>query len=89
MDIRRYLDDLRARFADLSDGDPPAYLESLTAEERGRFSIAVATCDGQLEVVGEPQACFALQSMAKPFAYGLALEKLGRDEVLARISAKA
>jgi glutaminase len=57
----------------------------LAAEERDRFSICLATIDGEVYQAGEHQLPFALQSISKVFVYGLALEDRGRDYVLQRV----
>ena len=57
----------------------------LAAEERDRFSICLATIDGEVYQAGEHQRPFALQSISKVFVYGLALEDRGRDYVLQRV----
>ena len=59
--------------------------ELATQEERDRFSICLATADGEVYHAGEHQLPFALQSISKVFVYGLALEDHGRDYVLQRV----
>jgi glutaminase len=54
-------------------------------EERDWFGIALETLDGDLFVAGDSERPFALQSISKVFAYGLALEDHGRDEVLRHV----
>jgi glutaminase len=43
------------------------------------------TVDGQVFEVGDHQQFFTIQSVSKPFVYGLALEDHGRDAVLKRV----
>jgi glutaminase len=50
--------------------------------EHDRFGVALAALDGDLYGVGDADQPFALQSVSKVFAYCLALEDHGRDEVL-------
>jgi glutaminase len=45
------------------------------------FCIAVATVDGQVHAAGDRGHAFTLQSISKPFVYGLALDRFGREEV--------
>jgi len=54
-------------------------------EESGTFGICIATTDGHVYGIGDHEAPFALQSLSKVFAYGLALADRGRDAVLARV----
>lgn len=56
-----------------------------TREVRDRFSICLATVDGEVYHAGEHRLPFALQSISKVFAYGLALEDHTREYVLRRV----
>lgn len=49
------------------------------------FAITLAGLDGSLASVGDDDVAFALQSVSKVFAYGLALEDHGRERVLERV----
>lgn len=53
--------------------------------ERDVFAISLATPDGDVYSAGDHQRPFALQSISKVFAYGLALADRRRDEILARV----
>lgn len=55
------------------------------APETERFAIAIATTDGEVHGVGDDEQTFALQSVSKVFAYGLALEERGREHVMSRV----
>ena len=54
-------------------------------EERDWFGIALEALDGELFAAGDSERPFALQSISKVFAYSLALEDHGRDEVLRHV----
>lgn len=83
--IQAYLDALHRRFADLDTGAVANYIPELTKANPAWFGIAVATVDGQVYEVGDTRQVFTIQSVSKPFAYGVALEDRGRDKVLQRI----
>lgn len=53
--------------------------------ERGRFGICLAATDGRVYCAGDHGHPFALQSISKVFVYGMALEDLGRENVLGRV----
>jgi glutaminase len=57
----------------------------LAAAERERFSICMVRTDGEVLQVGDHDRPFALQSISKVFAYGLALADHGRDYVLKHV----
>lgn len=52
---------------------------------RDSFGISMATVAGQVFSVGDCDVSFLIQSISKVFAYGLALEDWGRDEVLGKV----
>jgi len=56
-----------------------------TVENQDEFAIAIARVDGTLTSVGDADVSFALQSVSKVFAYGLALQDHGREHVLTRV----
>ncbi|MEI7769956.1 MAG: glutaminase A, partial [Chloroflexales bacterium] len=83
--LQAFLEDLYQRYRTLDDGKVADYIPELARANPGWFSICVATVDGQVFAVGDDAQSFTIQSVSKPFNYGLALEDHGRDEVLARV----
>ena len=91
--VNRRLDELYRRHLSLHDDEVVSYYESgagyckpeSLGVEHKRFSICLATTDGEVFVAGDHGHRFALQSISKMFVYGLALEACGRERVLARV----
>ncbi|MCF8210152.1 MAG: glutaminase A [Rhodoferax sp.] len=83
--IQRYLEDLHARIAPLSDGAVADYIPELQLANPGWFGICIATHDGHVYEVGDTRQAFTIQSISKPLTYGLALEQNGKAAVLAKI----
>ena len=83
--IDEYLKELHARFKDLRDGDVATYIPELANADPDWFGICIATTDGRVYEVGDSRQPFTIQSISKPFVYGLALEDQGREAVLAKI----
>jgi glutaminase len=83
--IMDYLHDLRDRFAGLDAGDIADYIPELAKASSGSFGISMATTEGHVYEVGESHHEFTIQSISKPFVYGLALEDNGRADVLGKI----
>ena len=71
--------------APLGDGTVADYIPELGKADRDWFGVAVATIDGAVHEAGDSGLPFTIQSISKPFVYGLALEEQGRDEVLRRV----
>ncbi|NIL76835.1 MULTISPECIES: glutaminase A [Rhodococcus] len=61
------------------------YIPELAAVSPDGFGIALATSDGYVYEIGDTRAPFTIQSISKPFTYGLALADNGEDAVAAKI----
>ncbi|MGE4242674.1 glutaminase A [Ramlibacter sp.] len=81
-----YLDDLLVRFRPLTDGSINGASEALGDTEPERFGVALATVDGQVFGASDDGVQFAIQSISKPFLYGLALDLFGREKVHAKVA---
>jgi len=66
-------------------GDVATYIPELAKVDYRLFGIAVTAVDGTQVVVGDADHDFTIQSCSKPFIFGMALQQLGRQEVLRRI----
>jgi len=83
--IARYVRLLHERFANLYDGAVATYIPELALADPSWFGISVATADGYVYEVGDTRQPFTIQSISKPFVYGLALEDRGKAAILERI----
>jgi glutaminase len=83
--LATYLRALHGKHAACTEGVVAAYIPELAKADPSWFGIAVATIDGHLYEVGDTRQPFTIQSISKPFVYGLALQDRGREAVLAKI----
>src|SRR4029078_2194575 len=83
--ILEYLAELHREIAAITDGAVATYIPELAKADPNWFGICIATTDGKIYEVGDSRQKFTIQSISKPFTYGLALEDRGRDAVLAKI----
>jgi glutaminase len=83
--IQRYLDSLHRRHAAERAGRVATYIPELAHADPDWFGICVATPDGHVYEAGDTSIPFTIQSISKPFAYGLALEDRGRTHVRAKV----
>ena len=74
--IQELLHELHQRLAMGSDGAVADYIPELAKASPDDFGIVVAMADGRIYEVGDSGKLFTIQSISKPFAYGLALQKL-------------
>jgi glutaminase len=84
--IQDYLQELHARHAALRDGQVATYIPELAKANPDWFGICLVTTDGHVYEVGDSRQYFTIQSISKPFVYGLALEDNTRAEVMKKIS---
>ena len=83
--ILDYLDEIIEKTAEVTGGAPADYIPELAAADPDRVAIAMCTVSGTVYAVGDAEDLFTIQSMSKPFAYGLAIEQRGLDEVLEHV----
>jgi glutaminase len=79
--LAELLDEIRAD----DSGDMARYIPELGRADPNWFGIAICTVDGHVYEVGDTGVDFTIQSVSKPFIYGLALQERGLDEVLSRV----
>lgn len=84
--IQDYLQELHARHAALRDGQVASYIPELAKANPDWFGICLVTTEGHVYEAGDSRQHFTMQSISKPFVYGLALEDNTRAEVLKKIS---
>ncbi|MEM0983383.1 MAG: glutaminase A [Planctomycetota bacterium] len=83
--ILNALTELHRRYASERSGAVADYIPELAEANPDFFGICVVTADGQIYEVGDHDVPFTIQSVSKPFVYGLALEDNGRDHVLTKV----
>ncbi|MEE8493963.1 MAG: glutaminase A, partial [Nitrospirales bacterium] len=83
--IQKYLETVHACYRDLDEGEVASYIPELFEADPHWFGICIATSDGQIYEVGESRRAFTIQSISKPFVYGMAMEDCGVEHVLAKI----
>src|ERR1043166_7898740 len=83
--VLEYLKELHREFAGLTEGQVATYIPDLARANPDWFGITLVTAGGSVYEVGDSAQPFTIQSISKPFVYGLALEDHGRPDVLARV----
>jgi len=83
--IGEYLARLLHKHRATPDGDVATYIPELAKANSEWFGICIATADGHVYETGDSRQAFTIQSISKPFVYGLALEDCGRERVLGAI----
>src|SRR5690349_7650062 len=80
-----HLNELHAKYSPLTDGQVATYIPELAKANPEWFGICLVTTSGAVYEVGDSRQAFTIQSISKPFVYGMALEDNGRRPVLERV----
>ena len=83
--ILRFLDELFLRHTACREGSVATYIPELAKVDPEKFGICVATIDGHVYEVGDSRHAFTIQSISKPFVYGLALDDHGPAAMAAKV----
>jgi glutaminase len=83
--IDAYLRRLHERWQGDRSGAVADYIPPLALADPEWFGIAIATTEGHCYEVGDSRRRFTIQSISKPFTYGLALHDLGFGAVDAKV----
>lgn len=83
--LRGTLQRLYDQFRELRDGKVADYIPELAKADPEWFGISLVTTQGQSFDVGDRDVKFSMQSVSKPFVFGLALEDHGLEGVLDRV----
>lgn len=75
--VLRFLHELFSRHRECREGNVATYIPELAKVDPEKFGICVATIDGHVYEVGDSRHPFTIQSISKPFVYGLALDDHG------------
>jgi glutaminase len=83
--INDQLADLHRKFSAGGDGAVASHIPELAKANPDWFGICIVTTNGGIYEIGDSRQEFTIQSISKPFVYGLALEDHGRAEVLKKV----
>ena len=74
--IQQVLEQLHRELLPCREGKLAYYIPELAKAAPDNFAIVLATADGRVYAVGDGDTAFTIQSISKPFMYGLALRLL-------------
>jgi len=80
-ELQETIRDLHRRYQPLTDGSVATYIPELGKADPEGFSISVVTAEGQIFEAGDRDRGFTIQSISKPFTFGMALEEFGEEFV--------
>ena len=80
-ELQLLIESLYDEYKTLSDGEVATYIPELSKANPDHFGICVVTADGRVFEAGDCNQPFTIQSISKPFTFGMALEAFGHDKV--------
>lgn len=83
--VQQLVDQLLEDLRHCSEGDVADYIPELAKADPDDFGIVLATADGRLYAAGDADKPFTIQSISKPFMYGLALQLLSPAHMKAKV----
>jgi glutaminase len=83
--VQDYIEDLYREFAGLTEGKVATYIPELAKANPNWFGICLVTTSGAVYEAGDSRQPFTIQSISKPFVYGMALEDNGRPQVISKV----
>jgi glutaminase len=83
--LQELIDRIHWKYRDLEGGEVATYIPELAKANPDHFGLCVTTADGRTFAAGDVDRPFTIQSISKPFAFGIALEGLGQEEVLRHV----
>lgn len=84
-EIQALVDELRARYAPLGDGEVATYIPELSKANPDEFGVSLVTASGRIFESGDCDRLFTIQSISKPFVFGMVLEECGPEQVFDRV----
>lgn len=83
--IQQIIDGLYEKYRGVDDGEVATYIPELGKADPNDFAICIATASGRIFRTGDCEKEFTIQSMCKPFAFQIAIEECGVEEVFKHV----
>jgi len=80
-EVQSLIDDLHVTYASLDEGEVATYIPELAKANPDTFGVSLVTAEGRIFEAGDCDHQFTIQSVSKPFTFGIALEELGHEHV--------
>ena len=83
--LQKTIDSVYRKYKNVDDGALATYIPELGKANPDDFGICLATAEGEVFMAGDWEKEFSIQSVCKPFAFQMALERHGVEEVLKHV----
>jgi glutaminase len=79
--LQELVAELHQKHVSLTAGQVATYIPELSKADPEDFGVCLVTVDGDVVGAGDYDRPFTIQSISKPFTFGIALEEFGRETV--------
>jgi glutaminase len=80
-ELQDAIEDLYVKYQSLTSGDVATYIPELGKANPDDFAVSLVTTTGRAYDVGDADRAFTIQSISKPFTFGMAVEEFGPARV--------
>lgn len=84
-DLSKVINSLYEKYKNDKKGKRASYIPELSKVDSKKFGIAITTVTGETYCAGDADFLFSMQSISKPFVFGLALESHGLKKVRQKV----
>jgi len=84
-EMQALVEAMHAKYLPLTDGDVATYIPELGKANPDEFGVCLVTADGRIFEAGDCDRQFTIQSISKPFTFGMAIEECGHERVFERV----
>jgi glutaminase len=84
-ELQNLIEDLHNEYKSHNRGSLATYIPELAKANPDDFGICLVTSDGRIFETGDCSKPFTIQSISKPFTFGMAIEELGHEKVFERV----
>lgn len=79
--LQELIESLHDKYVACDAGEVATYIPELGKADPAHFGICMVTAEGKVFETGDSDQLFTIQSISKPFTFGMALEAYGQEEV--------
>jgi glutaminase len=80
-EVQSIVNGLYEQYIVLLEGEVATYIPELAKADPDKFGVSVVSTEGRVFEAGDCEQPFTIQSVSKPFTFGIALEELGHSKV--------
>ena len=84
-EVQFLIEHLHSKFESHNEGQVATYIPELGKANPDHLGICLVSSDGRIFQTGECAQPFTIQSISKPFTFGMAVEELGHEKVFLHV----